>query len=75
MIQLIVVIVAVYYIRKLTKVPPLLLKFSNEYNEFHRSSDGENLVGNTIAMAIVFMNFVGKMKDKIIYLGKIIKKI
>ena len=74
-LELIILVILLYYIRKLTKVPPLLLKFSNEYNEFHKSSDGENLVGNTIAMAIVFMNFVGKLKDKIIYLGKIIKKI
>jgi len=69
-LELIMLVILLYYIRKLTKIPPLIFKFSKKYNEFHKSSDGENLVGNTIAMAIVFMNFVGKMKEKIIYLGK-----
>jgi len=69
-IEIIILVIILYYIRKITKVPPFMLNFSKIYDEFHRSSDGEALVGNTVAMAIVFMNFVSKLKKKIVYLGE-----
>tara|TARA_Y100000590_G_scaffold456874_1_gene608325 strand:- start:807 stop:1247 length:441 start_codon:yes stop_codon:yes gene_type:complete len=70
-IELIILVIILYYVRKITKILPFLFNFSKKYDEFHQSSDGEALVGNTVAMAIVFMNFVGKLKKKIVYLAEL----
>tara|TARA_B100001093_G_C26848533_1_gene1023987 strand:+ start:3181 stop:3753 length:573 start_codon:yes stop_codon:yes gene_type:complete len=68
MIQLIVVIVAVYYIRKLTKFIPFLLRLTKEYNPFHKSKDGEGLVGATIAMGLLLMSTQTNLKKRIKHL-------
>jgi hypothetical protein len=65
MLQLIVVIVAVYYIRKLTKFIPFLLRITKEYNPFHKSKDGEGLVGATIAMGLLLMSTQTNLKKRI----------
>ena len=65
MVQLIVVIVAVYYIRKLTKFIPFLLRITKEYNPFHKSKDGEGLVGATIAMGLLLMSTQTNLKKRI----------
>jgi hypothetical protein len=68
MLQLIVVIVAVYYIRKLTKFIPFLLRITKEYNPFHKSKDGEGLVGATIAMGLLLMSTQTNLKKRIKHL-------
>lgn len=65
MLQLIVVIIAVYYIRKLTKFIPFLLRITKEYNPFHKSKDGEGLVGATIAMGLLLMSTQTNLKKRI----------
>ena len=68
-LEMVLLIIVLYYIRKLTKLVPFLFHFSNEYNPIRKSSDGEALVGNTVAMAIVYANFLSNLKDKIKFLG------
>lgn len=67
--EMIILVIILYYIRKITKMIPFLFHFSKEYNPIRKSSDGESLVGNTVAMAIVYANFLTKLKDKIKFIG------
>ena len=67
--ELLLLIIVLYYIRKITQTIPFLFQITKDYDPFRKSSDGESLVGNTIAMAIVFGNFLSKLKDKIKFLG------
>ncbi len=68
-LEMIMLVIVLYYIRKITKLVPFLFQFTKEYNPVRKSSDGESLVGNTIAMAIVYANFLTKLKDKIKFIG------
>ena len=63
--QMVVVIIGVYYVRKLTRLIPFFLRFSSKYNPFHKSKDGEGLVGATIAMGLLLMSTQSNMKDRI----------
>lgn len=63
--QMVTVIIGVYYIRKLTRLIPFFLRFTKEYDPFHKSMDGESLVGAAIAMGLLLMSTQGNMKDRI----------
>ena len=66
LIQLIIIIIGTYYLRKLTKFIPFILRFTESYNPFHKSKDGENLIGSTIAIVIFFISTQINLKDRII---------
>ena len=63
--QMVTVILGVYYIRKLTRLIPFFLRFSSKYDPFHTSKDGEGLVGAAIAMGLLLMSTQSNMKDRI----------
>ena len=63
--QMVTVIIGVYYIRKLTRLIPFFLRFSTKYDPFHKSKDGEGLVGAAIAMGLLLMSTQSNMKDRI----------
>lgn len=65
MFQLVVIIIAVYYIRKLTKFIPFLLRLTNTYDPFHISKDGEGLVGAAIAMGLLLMSTQTNMRKRL----------
>ena len=70
LIQLIIIIIGVYYLRKLTKFIPFLLRFTESYNPFHKSKDGENLMGSTIAIVIFFVSTQKNLQERIDILMK-----
>jgi hypothetical protein len=72
--QMVTVIIGVYYIRKLTRLIPFFLRFSSKYNPFHKSKDGEGLVGAAIAMGLLLMSTQSNMKDRIKKLKGLITK-
>ena len=65
LLQMVVIIISVYYIRKLTKLIPFILRFTESYNPFHKSKDGEGLIGAAIAMGLILMSTQSNMKDRI----------
>lgn len=65
LIQLIIIIIGVYYLRKLTKFIPFMLRFTESYDPFHKSKDGESLVGATIALAIFFVSTQKNLRKRI----------
>ena len=64
-LQMIVIILSVYYVRKLTKFIPFLLRITDSYDPFHKSVDGEGLVGAAIAMSLLLMSTQSNMRDRI----------
>ncbi len=70
LIQLIIIIIGVYYLRKLTRFIPFLLRFTESYNPFHKSKDGENLMGSTIAIVIFFVSTQKNLQERIDILMK-----
>ncbi len=64
-LQMVIVIISVYYIRKLTRLIPFFLRFTESYNPFHKSKDGEGLVGAAIAMGLLLMSTQTNMKERI----------
>ncbi len=73
-VQMVTVIIGVYYIRKLTRLIPFFLRFSSKYNPFHKSKDGEGLVGAAIAMGLLLMSTQSNMKDRIKKLKGLVTK-
>lgn len=69
-LQIMLVILAVYYIRKFTRLVPFLLHYTKSYDPEHRSKDGEGLIGATIAFALAFFSTQTKIKDKIKYIAE-----
>ena len=68
MLELIIIVLSIYYIRKLTELIPFFLRFTNNYNPFHKSSKGVGLIGTTIAMGLFLMATQSNMKKRIIKL-------
>jgi len=64
-LQMVVIILSVYYVRKLTKFIPFLLRITDSYDPFHKSVDGEGLVGSAIAMSLLLMSTQSNMRDRI----------
>ena len=66
--QIMLVILAIYYIRKITKLIPFIFNYNASYNQYHLSKDGEGLIGATIAFALAFFSTQTKIRDKIGYI-------
>ena len=64
-LQMILIILSVYYVRKLTKFIPFLLRITDSYNPFHKSLDGEGLGGAAIAMSLLLMSTQSNMRNRI----------
>ena len=54
LIHISVLMILIYYIRKITKLIPFFLRFNNKYDPFHVSSDGESLLGKSITLGMLF---------------------
>lgn len=67
-IEIIFIVISVYYINKITKILPFFFKYTKNYKSFHRSKDGENLIGIPVTIAIVFSVALKKTQDKLTYL-------
>ena len=70
LMQMIIIIISVYYIRKLTRFIPFVFRFTKSYDPFHKSHDGEALVGSSIAMGLLLMTTQLNMRGRINKLGK-----
>ena len=70
LLQLVMIIIGVYYLRKLTKFIPFMLRFTESYNPFHKSKDGENLIGSTLAIVIFFVSTQKNLQDRVDELAK-----
>ena len=44
-IHILLIILALYYICKITKLIPFIFNFDKNYNPFHKSKDNESLIG------------------------------
>jgi hypothetical protein len=64
------VIIVLYYVRKITKLIPFVLNFNKNYDPFHVSKDGENLIGKTTAISLVFGYTQSNLNDRLIALIK-----
>ena len=69
-LQIMLVILAVYYIRKITRLVPFLLHYTKKYKPEHHSKDGEALIGGTIAFALAFFSTQTKIKEKIVFISE-----
>ena len=65
LLQMITIIITVYYVRKLTKFIPFFLRLTSKYDPFHKSSDGEGMVGAAIAMSLLLMSTQTNMRLRI----------
>ena len=61
-IEIIFIIISVYYINKIAKIIPFLFRYTKSYKPFRQSSDGENLIGIPVTIAIVFSVALKKTK-------------
>lgn len=67
--ELICLIIIFYYLRKFVMLVPFIFHYTNDYIPSRPSSDGEGLLGKTIAMAIVFGNILERLKTKIKFIS------
>lgn len=67
--ELICLIIIFYYLRKFIMLVPFLFHYTKNYIPSRPSSDGEGLLGKTIAMAIVFGSILEKLKTKIKFIS------
>tara|TARA_B100000900_G_scaffold413554_1_gene437840 strand:- start:139 stop:579 length:441 start_codon:yes stop_codon:yes gene_type:complete len=74
-IEIILLIVLFYYLRKVLYIFPFLFHYTKEYIPSRPSSDGEGLIGKTVSIAIVFGTLLEKLKKKIKYFSSTIVKI
>ena len=74
LIELIVLIIVLYYLRKIIMVVPFLFKYTKNYIPGRPSSDGEGLLGKVVTMAIVFSTILTKLKKKISYISNNLNK-
>lgn len=72
--ELLLLIILFYYLRKFVMLFPFLFHYTNSYIPSRPSSDGEGLLGKTIAMAIVFGNILDKLKEKIKFVSRFLNQ-
>ena len=63
--QLILIIIICYYLRKLVKFIPFMLRYTETYNPFHKSKDGESLVGAALATSLMIWSTQLNMKKRL----------
>ena len=67
---MILIIISIYYSRKLTKFIPFIFRMTKSYDPFHKSNDGENLFGSTLALSLLLMTTQTNIKKRISKLQK-----
>jgi hypothetical protein len=73
LIEMIIIIILIYYIRKVTNIIPFMFHYTDKYKVDWKSKDGETKIGTTVAFALIFLTLVTKTKEKITYLSKYIQ--
>ena len=68
--HMILIIISIYYSRKLTKFIPFIFRMTKSYDPFHKSNDGENLFGSTLALSLLLMTTQTNIKKRISKLQK-----
>ena len=70
-LHIFVLLITIYYLKKIINLIPFLLAFG-DYSLIHRSSDSENSISmaSTLVIALVLNTTQKNLKEKIIYLGK-----
>ena len=68
--HMILIIISMYYSKKLTKFIPFIFRMTKSYDPFHKSSDGENLFGSTLALSLLLMSTQSNIKKRISKLQK-----
>lgn len=63
--QLILIIIVCYYLRKLVKFIPFMFRYTETYNPFHKSKDGESLVGAALATSLMIWSTQLNMKKRL----------
>tara|TARA_B100000424_G_scaffold267406_1_gene260159 strand:+ start:1355 stop:1777 length:423 start_codon:yes stop_codon:yes gene_type:complete len=63
--HMILIIISMYYSRKLTKFIPFIFRMTKSYDPFHKSSDGEALFGSTLALGLLLMSTQTNIKKRI----------
>tara|TARA_Y100000389_G_scaffold204987_1_gene261646 strand:- start:2287 stop:2682 length:396 start_codon:yes stop_codon:yes gene_type:complete len=66
--HLIILIISVYYVRKISLIVPFLFNYNDSYIVGRSSSDGENLIGPSVAYTFCMNATQTKLKAKIDYL-------
>jgi len=72
LVEFVILIIVLYYVRKLISVIPFLFKYTTNYIPGRPSSDGEGLLGKVVTVAIVFSTILVKLKAKIKHLSGLI---
>jgi len=68
--HMILIIVSIYYSRKLTKFIPFIFRMTKSYDPFHKSSDGEGRFGSALALTLLLMTTQTNIKKRISKLQK-----
>ena len=71
LIELIFLIILLYYVRKIIMVVPFFFRYTKNYIPGRPSSDGEGLMGKVVTMAIVFGTILVKLKEKIKHISNL----
>lgn len=72
LIELIFLIIVLYYVRKIIMTVPFFFRYTKNYIPGRPSSDGEGLMGKVVTMAIVFGTILVKLKEKIKHVSALI---
>jgi hypothetical protein len=72
LIELIFLIIVLYYVRKIIMTVPFFFRYTKNYIPGRPSSDGEGLLGKVVTMAIVFGSILVKLKEKIKHVSALI---
>ena len=72
LIEFIILIIVLYYLRKVISIVPFLFKYTTKYIPGRPSTDGEGLLGKVVTVAIVFSTIVVKLKAKIKHISGLI---
>jgi len=73
LIEMIIIVILIYYIRKVTNIIPFMFHYTDKYKLNWKSKDGETMIGTTVAFALIFLTLVSKTKAKIIFLSNYIQ--
>ena len=68
--HMILIIISIYYSRKLTKFIPFIFRMTKSYDPFHKSTDGEGRFGSALALTLLLMTTQTNIKKRISKLQK-----
>ena len=72
LIEFIILVIVLYYVRKIISIVPFLFKYTTKYIPGRPSMDGEGLLGKVVTVAIVFSTILVKLKAKIKHISGLI---